>query len=83
MLISLVDSVFRTGKNFLFLEERKYVIQEKKIPKYIIDDIEVSSDSNEENSAEKILMKKLIRRNILMKKILVKKINFFFYIYKK
>ena len=82
MLISLVDSVFRTGKKFLFLE-RKYVIQEKKIPKYIIDDIEVSSDSNEENSAEKILMKKLIRRNILMKKILVKKVNFFFYIYKK
>ena len=81
--VILIDSVFRTGKKFLFLEERKYVIKEKKIPKYIIDDIEVSSDSNEENSAEKILMKKLIWRNILMKKILVKKINFFFYIYKK
>ena len=76
----MIDSVFRTGKNYLFLEERKYVIKRKTC--YIIDDIEVSSDSDEENSVEEILMKKLIQRKILMKKILVKK-KFFFNIYKK
>ena len=49
----------------MFLEESKYVVKEKKSPKYIIDDIEISSDeenaneqnfeeenSNEENSDE-------------------------------
>ena len=46
-------SVFRTGKNYysqVFLEECKYVVKEKKMPKYIIDDIEISSDSDRENS---------------------------------
>ena len=36
----------------MFLEECKYVVKEKKIPKYIIEDIEISSDSNKENSDE-------------------------------
>ena len=35
-----------------FLEECNYVVKEKKIPKYIIDNIEISSDSDKENSAE-------------------------------
>ena len=34
------------------LEECKYVFKEKKTPKYIIDDIEISSDSDRENSDE-------------------------------
>ena len=34
------------------LEECKYIAKEKKIPKYIIDDIEISSDSDRENSDE-------------------------------
>ena len=34
----------------MFLEECKYVAEEKKIPKFIIDDIEISSDSDKENS---------------------------------
>ena len=49
------SSVFKTGKNYypeVFLEECKYVIKEKKIHKYITDDIEISSDSDEENSDE-------------------------------
>ena len=69
--VILINSVFRTGKNYypqVFLEECKYVVKEKKIPKNIIDDIEISSDSDRE-----ILMKK-----ILMKKILMKKINKYF-----
>ena len=63
--VILIDSVFRRGKNYypqVFLEECKYVVKEKKIPKYIIDDIEVSSDSDredfdEENSAGQNLNK--------------------------
>ena len=36
----------------MFLEECKYVVKEKKIPKYIIDDVEICSDSDEESSDE-------------------------------
>ena len=52
----MIDSVFRAGKNYypqVFLKECKYVVKEKKIPKYITDDIEISSDSDRENSDEK------------------------------
>ena len=49
----MINSVFKTGKNYYhpgFFEECKFVVKEKQIPKYIIDDIEVSFDSNRENS---------------------------------
>ena len=36
----------------MFLEECKYVVKENKIPKYIINKIEISSDSDEEISNE-------------------------------
>ena len=56
----MIDSVFKTGNNHYYqvlLEECKYVLKEKKMSKYMIDDIEISSDfdrdnSNEENSDE-------------------------------
>ena len=51
--VILIDFVLRTGKNFfpqMFVEECKYVVKEKNIPKYIIDDIEISPDSDKENS---------------------------------
>ena len=51
----LIDSVFKTGYNYypqVFLEDYKYVVKEKKISKYIIDVIEISSDSDIENSDE-------------------------------
>ena len=51
----MIDSVFRTGKIYypqVFLEECKYVIKEKKIPKDIIEDIEISSDSDRKNFDE-------------------------------
>ena len=58
----MINFVFRTGENYypqVFLEEFKYVVNEKKIPKYVIDDIEIcDSDrkkSDEENSHEKNL----------------------------
>ena len=56
---NLIDSVFRTGKNYypqVFSEKCKYVVKEKKMPEYITDDIKISSgdsdreDSDEENS---------------------------------
>ena len=53
--VNLVDSVFRTGKSYypqVFLEACNYVVKAKKIHKYIIDDIEISSDSDRENSDE-------------------------------
>ena len=55
MFISNFDSVFRAGENYylqVFLEECKYVIKGKKIPKYIIDNTEISSDTDRENSDE-------------------------------
>ena len=54
--VILFDSVFRTGKNYyheVFLEECKYFVKEKRILMYIIGDIEISSDSDRENSNEK------------------------------
>ena len=53
----MIYSVFRTGKNYypqVFLEECKYVIKEKKMPEYITDDIEISSDSGREDSDKEI-----------------------------
>ena len=53
--VILINSVFRAGKNCypeVFLQECKYDVKEKKIPKYITDDIEISSDAGRENSDE-------------------------------
>ena len=55
MSVILIDYFFRTIKNYypqVFLEECKHLVKEKKIPKYIIDDTEISSDSNRKNSDE-------------------------------
>ena len=54
--VILIDSVFRTGKHYypqVLLEECKYVVKEKKTFKYIIEDIEISSGSDRENSDDK------------------------------
>ena len=51
----MIASVLRKGKNYyrqVVLEECRYFVKEKKIPKYIIDNIEISSDSDRENSDE-------------------------------
>ena len=40
--VNLIEYFFSTDKNYysqVFLEELKYVVKEKKIPKFIIDDI--------------------------------------------
>ena len=57
----MIDSVFRTGKNFypqVFLREYIYVVREKKIATYIIADVKISSDSDKENSDEEKIDKK-------------------------
>ena len=50
----MLDPVFRTSANYycprVFLEECKCGLKEKKIVNYIIDDIEISSDSDREKS---------------------------------
>ena len=66
----MISSVFRTGKNYypqVFLEECKYIVKEKKIPEYIIDDIKISFDfdrenSDAENSGQENLMKKILMK---------------------
>ena len=37
----------------MFLEQCKYIVKEKQILKYIIDNIDIFSDSDEENFDEK------------------------------
>ena len=67
----MISSVFRTGKNYypeVFLEECKYIVKEKKIPKYIIDNIEISFDFDRENSDEQNSGKENLMKKILMKK---------------
>ena len=57
----MIDSVFRTGKNFypqVFLGEYIYLVKEKKIATYIIADVKISSDSDKENSDEEKIDKK-------------------------
>ena len=52
--VILINSVLRASRNYypqVFLEECKYA-KEEKIPKYIVDNIEVSSDSDRKNSDE-------------------------------
>ena len=60
MVIS-IESIFRTGKNYyphVLLGQCKYVIKEKKrIHNYITDNLEISSNSDEE-IFDKIQMKK-------------------------
>ena len=54
--VLLINFVFRTAENYcprVFLEKCKYVINEKKIDNYIIDDVEISSYSDK-NSGEVI-----------------------------
>ena len=53
----MIDSVFRSGKNYcpqVFLEECKLEVKEQKMPVHITDDMEISSDSDRKDSDEEI-----------------------------
>ena len=76
--VVLIDSVFRTSKNYytqVFLEKCKHVFKEKRMPEYITDDIESPCDSdrkdsdeensNEENSNEENFIEENEVQNVL------------------
>ena len=56
ILVILIDSVYGTSKKYyphVFLEKCKFVVKINKMPGYITDEIEISSDdSDEENFNE-------------------------------
>ena len=58
----------------IILKECKYIVKERKISKYIIDDIENSSDSDRENFDRENYDENIQIKKILMKEILTKKI---------
>ena len=50
LLVILIDFVFKMGKNYyqqVLLEECKYIVKEKKISKFITDELEISSDESD------------------------------------
>ena len=56
MSVILLDSVYRKDNKYfhqVFLEECKYVVKETKFHNYTIDDVQNSSDSDEEDLFEK------------------------------
>ena len=56
--IILLDSVYKKDNKYyplVFLEEYRYVVREKKIDNYITDNVEISSDSDDEDLLEKNL----------------------------
>ena len=54
------------------LEECKYVVSEKKMPKYITDNIEISSDESDKDSLLKKVLITLIKK-VLLKKAFLRK----------
>ena len=62
LLVILIDFILSTRKNYyhqIFLEECKYIIKEKKIYNYIIDNVEITDVGN---SDEEILEKTQIKK---------------------
>ena len=52
----LNDSVFRIDRNYypqVFLEECKCIVREKRIPKYIIGDMKISSGESDKEDSDK------------------------------
>ena len=59
--VILLDSVYRKDNKYfpqVFLEEYKYVVNEKKLHNYITDDAQISSDSDEEDLLQKTQIEK-------------------------
>ena len=54
-IVILTDSVLKIGKNYysqVFLEECKYIIKDKKINKYISNNLEISFDDSDKESLD-------------------------------
>ena len=53
----LIESVFKIGKSYypqMLLEKCSYIAKEKKMPKYITDNVKISSDDSDESNEEQI-----------------------------
>ena len=70
----MIDSVYKKSYPKVFLEKYKYIVKEKKISKIMIY-IDISDDSDEENSHDKILIKKNQICNFYKKKKMKKNIR--------
>ena len=65
-----MESIFGTGNNYyprVFLKECIYVVKETKMSKSIIDDLDIFSDSDEENSDLQISHEKNLKNSHIVK----------------
>ena len=65
-----MESIFGTGNNYyprVFLKECIYVVKETKMSKSIIDDLDIFSDSDEENSDLQISDEKNLKNSHIVK----------------
>ena len=63
LAVILIDFVLKKDENYylqVFLKECKYIEREKKIIRYIIDDLEISSDYSEKKNSDKEDQKRII-----------------------
>ena len=63
LAVILIDFVLKKDENYylqVFLKECKYIEKEKKIIRYIIDDLEISSDYSEKKNSDKEDQKRII-----------------------
>ena len=84
-IVILTDSVLKIGKNYysqVFLEECKYIIKDKKINKYISNNLEISFDDSDKESLDMSIISTLLMNRVVFKCWLFK-IGFFCHIYKK
>ena len=84
-IVILTDSVLKIGKNYysqVFLEECKYIIKDKKINKYISNNLEISFDDSDKESLDMSIISTLLMNRVVFKCWLFK-IGFFFFLYKK
>ena len=52
----------------MFLEECKYVVKKKEMPKYITDNIEIFSDDSDKEDSDEESIKNLLRRQFVSKR---------------
>ena len=54
--VILIDSVFKMGKNYypqVFLEEGKYIVKERKVRKFIYNDLVISPEKFHKKDSDK------------------------------
>ena len=69
-IVILTDSVLKIGKNYysqVFLEECKYIIKDKKINKYISNNLEISFDDSDKESLDMSIISTLLMNRVVFK----------------